>query len=371
MRMAQIIWHGTAFDSTGYAKATREYVLALHAAGVDVKLETYHGLPQVGLPPEQRAVLEHMLRKRRSAGQRVSVYHYIPDLWRRKLRASFGFTYWETSKIPDNWIKQANQMNGVLLPSIHNINVFRQSGVQVPLYHVRPCLSKPFHPPAPEYTPAYVNHLPPFRFLSVCSWIDRKGIDILLKAFWSEFTANDPVCLIIKTAGSPDVYHIVEHWKRELHLSHHPAPVFIDLDLRSEMEMDALYRCSHAFVLPSRGEGVGYPVLEAAMRGVPIIVTGWGGHLDFLNEYNSYLIPYHLVPVTPQPYYQGYQRDQLWAESSIDALRSLMRNVVSNYEEAAVKGQIAMHHTLSHFSPEKAAQDLISALSQTTGFTFA
>ncbi|WP_238555853.1 hypothetical protein [Paenibacillus alvei] len=162
--MAQIIWHGAAFDSSGYAKATREYVLALHAAGVDVKLETYQGLPQVGLPAEQQAVLEHMLRKRRSTVQRVSVYHYIPDFWRRKLRASFGFTYWETSKIPDNWIKQANQMSGVLLPSIHNISVFRQSGVQVPLYHVRPCLSEPFHPPSLEYTPAYVNHLPPFRF---------------------------------------------------------------------------------------------------------------------------------------------------------------------------------------------------------------
>ena len=368
--MAQVIWHGTVFDSTGYAKATREYVLALHAAGVDVSLETYQGLPQVGLPPDQRSVLEHLLRKRRSAGRRVSVYHYIPDLWRRKLRASFGFTYWETSKIPDNWIKQANQMSGILLPSIHNINVFRQSGVNVPLHYVRPCLSEPYHPPAPEHTPQYVNHLPPFRFLSVCSWIDRKGIDILLKAFWSEFTAADPVCLIIKTAGTAEVYHMMEHWKRELQLTHHPAQVYIDLELRSEMEMDALYRSSHAFVLPSRGEGVGYPVLEAAMRGVPIIVTGWGGHLDFLNEYNSYLIPYHLVPVRPQPYYQGYQSDQLWAEASVDALRSQMRHVVTNYAEASNKGQIAMHHTLTHFSPDKAAQDLITALSRTTGFTF-
>ncbi|MBN3523141.1 glycosyltransferase [Paenibacillus apiarius] len=368
--MAQIIWHGNVFDSTGYAKAARQYVLALHARGADVKLEAYSGLPPVELPLNQKTVLEQLRVKRSRAVQRVSVFHYIPDFWRKKLRPSFGFTYWETSKIPDTWVKQANQMNAVLLPSLHNIDVFHRSGVTVPLFYVRPCLSEPYHSPSPESTPPYVHHLPPFRFLSVCSWIDRKGIDLLLKAFWNEFTAADPVCLIIKSAGTGDIFQQVEKLKQEQMLTHMPAPVYIDLELRSEMEMDALYRSSHAFVLPSRGEGVGYPVLEAAMRGIPVIVTGWGGHADFLNEHNSYLIPYQLVPVKPQPYYYGYQSDQLWAEASIDSLRSTMRHVMTHYAEASVKGQIVMQHTLTHFSPDKAAQDLIHALTNMTGFSF-
>ncbi|MBG9736821.1 glycosyltransferase family 4 protein [Paenibacillus alvei] len=368
--MAQIIWHSNVFDSTGYAKATRQYVLALHAAGADVKLETHHGLPEVALPPNQRATLDQLLMKRRRAVQKTSIFHYIPEFWRKKLRPTFGFTYWETSKIPESWKKQISQMNGVLLPSLHNMDVFRRSGVQVPLFYVRPCLTEPYQAPSMEYVPPYVHQLPPFRFLSVCSWIDRKGIDLLLKTFWQEFRAEDPVCLIIKSLGNADIYHVVDKLKQEMRLAHATAPVYIDLELRSEMEMDALYRSSHAFVLPSRGEGVGYPVLEAAMRGVPVIATGWGGHTDFLNDYNGYLIPFQLVPVKPQPYYKGYQSDQLWAESSIDSLRGIMRHVMTHYEEAAAKGQLAKQHTLTHFSPDKAARDIIDALSQITGYHF-
>lgn len=368
--MAQIIWHGAAFDSSGYAKATREYVLALHAVGVDVKLEPYSSLTHIELSPAERPVLEHLVNKRRGVKNRVNIYHSIPELWRKKLSPSFGFTYWETSTIPNHWLKHVRQMRAIFLSSLYNIQAFGSSGVNVPLFYVRPCLSKPYHPPSMEYTPPYVNHLPPFRFLSVCSWIERKGIDLLLKAFWSEFTANDPVCLIIKSAGPTDIGHLIDGWKQELNFTHPLAPVYIDLEIRGEMEMEALYHSSHVFVLASRGEGVGYPVLEAAMRGIPIIVTGWGGHLDFLNEHNSYLIPYQLTPVPPQPYYEGYQPNQLWAESSIAALRSMMRHVTIHYEEALSKGQIAKYHTLSHFSPAKAVQDLIGALTQATSLTF-
>lgn len=368
--MAQIVWHGNAFDSTGYAKATRQYVMALHARGADVKLVSHSALPPIELPRDQRDILEHLQAKPPTAGPRIHIYHYIPELWRRRIRPSFGFTYWETSKIPDSWVRQANQMNGVFLPSTHNIGVFRNSGVTVPLMYIRPCLLEPYRPPSPQAAPPYIHALPPFRFLSVCSWIERKGIDVLLKAFWNEFTAADQVCLIIKTVGNADVLHEVKRLKQEQRLPHVPAPVYIDLELRSELEMDALYRSSHAFVLASRGEGVGYPVLEAAMRGVPVITTGWGGHMDFLNEYNSYVIPYHLAPVKPQHYYSGYQTDQLWAEPSGSELQRILRHVLSHDDEAALKGQIAKQHTMAHFSPDNAAQELLQALSELTRRSF-
>lgn len=61
--MAQIVWHGNAFDSTGYAKATRQYVTALHARGADVKLVSHSALPPIELPQEQRLILEHLQAK--------------------------------------------------------------------------------------------------------------------------------------------------------------------------------------------------------------------------------------------------------------------------------------------------------------------
>src|SRR5207247_1086784 len=46
----------------------------------------------------------------------------------------------------------------------------------------------------------------------------------------------------------------------------------------------ALYRSADCFVLPSRGEGWGMPLLEAMACGLPVIATDWSGPRDFLKE---------------------------------------------------------------------------------------
>ncbi|WP_314591444.1 glycosyltransferase family 4 protein [Paenibacillus terrigena] len=361
--MTQIIWVGNVFDFTGYAKASRQYVLSLHAMGVDVKVDAFDPqLPAVDLPHNQQAVLQHLIAKRKSPGRKVYIYHQIPEIWRRKLHPSVGFTYWETSKISAGWVQQANRMNSVFLPSRHNIEAFRSSGVRVPLHYVRPCLIKQESDDHPEQVPNYLKHLPPFRFLSVFSWIERKGFDLLLQAFWETFSAHDHVALVIKTVGSPNILQEIEAMKQNLRIIEPLAPVYVDLDIRSEAEMEALYTNCHAFVLPSRGEGAGYPMLEAAMRGLPVIATGWGGHTDFLHADNSYPIPYQLIPVKPQAYYDGYQSDQLWAEASVSDLKELMRYVYEHYPAAKAKGLAAEQYIRQHFTPEQAAQDIVSAL---------
>lgn len=367
--MVQLVWQGNLFDVTGYAKASRQYVLALHQHGIDVKVEAFQAhMPEVELPEEQHQILKHLVSKRRSSHHRIFISHFIPDYWHRKLNTAIGFTYWETSRIPSQWVTKANQMNAVFLPSSNNVEVFRQSGVNVPLFHIRPCLHPPLTPSTDEHVPPYLRTLPPFRFLAVCSWIERKGIDTLLQAFWREFSADDPVALVIKTTGSHDLLQVVEGMKRDYGITHHTAPVHIDLHMHSELGMDALYRNCHAFVHPSRGEGVGYPILEAAVRGLPIISTGWGGHMDYLNSFNSYPIPFRLVPVKPQPYYYGYQSDQLWAEASIEDLQRLMREVLNHYEQAKFKAIAAQYNALEHFTPQRAAQDMVSALRTLTRY---
>lgn len=364
--MVQIVWRGNTMDSSGYAKATREYVLALHAHGVDVKLEPIaQPLPQVDLMPEHRAVLQHLIAKAKTRYHKVHIIHHPPDIWKRKLSRSIGFTYWETSKVPERWVQLSHQMHAVFLPSSHNLDIFRQSGIRVPLFHIRPCVHPSAYNSVSEQTLPYLNQLPPFRFLSVFSWIPRKGYDLLLRAFWEEFAAGDNVALVIKTAGMNPAE--LENWKRSFGISHPTAPVYVDQQTRSEAEMDALYRGCQAFVLPSRGEGVGYPYLEAAIRGLPVIATGWGGHMDFLNDQNSYPLSYQLVPVPPQNYYYGYQSDQSWAEVSVEHMRSVMRRVYMNYAEAKSKGTAAQQYVQQHCSPTEAVQDIVTAIRHMSG----
>lgn len=356
--MVQIVWHSNLFDISGYSKATRECVLALHNYGIDVKISPiYFPVPPIVLAPDLHELYQHLIAKPERKGQKVYIYHQLPENWRRRLHPSIGFTYWETSKIHDYWVNKANQMNAVFLSSLHNIEAFRNSGVRAPLFHIRPSLSNVS--PSSGQPPEYLRQLPPFRFLSVSQWVGRKGFDILLRAFWEEFSSNDNVALVIKTFDLDT--QAFERIKSECAVSAQSAPVYIDSQSRNDNEMDALYRNCQAFVLPSRGEGLSYPLLEASARGLPVITTGWGGQLDFLPEHSSFLVPYQLVPVNPQPYY-GYQSDQLWAEPSVQSLRNIMRFVFENYEQARMKGAAAKQYVEDHFIPWKTANDFVSAL---------
>ncbi|MFC0418144.1 DUF4214 domain-containing protein [Cytobacillus solani] len=365
----QIVWKGSVYDHSGYSRAAREYLLALHSKGIDVKLDLINNGYQLNLPPGQSNLFRQLIEKPNVYGNQVYILHQTPDSWKRMPGLTIGFTYWETSKIPDHWISKCNEMDAVFVSSEHNVQVMRQAGLKVPVFKIRPCLSPETLHSFSSQVPYYIHQLPQFRFLSIFTWIERKGYDLLLKAYFEEFSSKEDVVLIIKT-GAHNNQKIEELIAAESRKYKDPGRYYIDLSIRNEFEMEGLYNHCNAFVLPSRGEGIGYPMLEAGKRSLPVIATAWGGHLDFLNEENSYLIPYHFVPVKPQSHYHGYRSDQLWAEASVEHLKQRMRNIFVKNKEAADRGNKLKIFIDQTFTYDQAAMDLSFALNQLTGGRF-
>jgi glycosyltransferase involved in cell wall biosynthesis len=102
-------------------------------------------------------------------------------------------------------------------------------------------------------------------FLFVGAATDRKGIDILLRAFVAAFDAQSDVQLIVKDHTGDAFYTGVSRRDAVLHAARQPgAPRirYVDAYL-ARSELAALYRGATAFVLPSRAEGWALPVLEA------------------------------------------------------------------------------------------------------------
>lgn len=62
--------------------------------------------------------------------------------------------------------------------------------------------------------------------------------------------------------------------------------------------MPSLYRSADAFVLPTRGEAWCRPVMEAMLMELPVIVTKWGGHMEYVRPRNAYLLDYQLKNIT-------------------------------------------------------------------------
>ena len=64
--------------------------------------------------------------------------------------------------------------------------------------------------------------------------------------------------------------------------------------------------------------------LEAMACGLPVIVTGWGGHMDFMNRDNARLVRHTLRPAA-EIQYDCDSPDALIAEPDVDDLAAALR----------------------------------------------
>ena len=137
-------------DNTGYAIAAKSYVRALVDAGIDITwtpmltgLGNYETYFSSSWPCP---ILESVCN--RNIDYDTVLIHTVPEYYpewivreRRPNRRIFGYTVWELEILPEHWPPILNQLDGVIVPCNWNVNIFRNSGVTVPIY-VIPHLSQ-------------------------------------------------------------------------------------------------------------------------------------------------------------------------------------------------------------------------------------
>ncbi|CAI5493595.1 unnamed protein product [Closterium sp. Naga37s-1] len=211
----------------------------------------------------------------------------------------------------------------------------------------------------------------PFVFLSMFKWEQRKGWDVLLRAYLSTFTASDPVLLYLVT----NAYHTDSHFAAKIASFLHSANVseppegWPSLYVRSEhvaqSDLPNVFRAADCFVLPTRGEGWGRPIVEAMASGLPVIATNWSGITEYLNEENGYPLPVDHLSEVPDGPFQGH----LWAEPSVSELCKLMRGVLPDRAGGRRKGCAARRDMVERYAPEKVAAALIDLLGEVEAST--
>jgi len=82
----------------------------------------------------------------------------------------------------------------------------------------------------------------------------------------------------------------------------------------------------------TRSEGFGLTIFDAYNYGKRVIVTGYGGQLDYLGIQYSGLVNYTLVDVNNMESFNGNYNhsDQLWAQPDLQHFRKLIRNCYEN-----------------------------------------
>jgi glycosyltransferase involved in cell wall biosynthesis len=337
--------------------------------------------------PVTRQFLERLIANPPvSSRPAVEVQHVPAPYFHSKVEPSpvpfrVGRTAIEVDRLPSDWLEACRRVDEVWVPSTFNRAAFIESGLAPAKVRVVPIGvdTDLFRPRPRARLPAIIasqlreeaGRRPGsrgFRFLSVLSWQRRKGWDILLQAYFEEFGANEDVTLIVKAEPyaatareiAANLQAFAGETRRRLGRSL-PRVILASLHLETATLAD-LYAASDAFVLPSRGEGLGRPYLEAMAAGLPVIGTGWGGNLDFMSQDNSYLIEVEgLEPAASEPGLDllGGRR---WARPSLPHLRELLRRVVEHPEEAGTRGRRARADVLAGWTADQTGDGLAHEL---------
>ncbi len=355
-----IVWHSIANIPIGYSISSRFIIKELENNRIDVRYKYIYGKDTVFPLSEPLAsdAIVYSIQSKPMKNYPIQISYSQGDLFYKNFgKYKIGFTMLEANGLPKDWVEQCNRMNEVWVPSNFNKETFRDAGVRVPIYvmplgididHFNP------HIIPKRLTDKYV-------FLSIFEWSERKGQELLIKAFREEFSKSDDAVLILKIFN-PDIRNNIELELAKIGVDKEEENIIIINADIPYYQLAALYRGADCFVLPTRGEGWGMPIMEAMACQVPVIATEWSAHLDFFNENFGYPLKIKgLVPaITKSPYYKGL----IWAEPDYEHLRYLMRYVLEHREEAENKAKLASEFILQNYSWDKVITKMIRRLEE-------
>jgi len=214
-----------------------------------------------------------------------------------------------------------------------------------------------------------------FAFLHVGQWTkgnfgeDRKDIAKMIKVFYEAFAnKKKQPALILKTCGA--TFSILDResclekinqvktmfptdWKL-------PNVYLLHGDLSDE-EMNYLYNHPKvkSFVSFTHGEGFGRPLLEATFTGLPVIVSAWSGHLDFLSKKDSMLIGGELKKVPKSQVWKDIIiEDSQWFNVNEQQAYKSLNHAFKNIDDVKEKAKNLMKVNRDKFTLNKMVERL-------------
>lgn len=319
----------------------------------------------------------------------------IPNEFQPHGKFNVGVTAGIESTVPKGeWIEGLNRMNLNVVPSRFTKEVFDRvnftktapNGQQEQLKMIRPMevvfegvhtnIFKKTSEPSVDIDVA-IDPIPEtFAFLFVGHWLqgelgaDRKDVGMLVKVFSEVFKnrKNKPA-LILKTSGATfsqmDKHEILKKINaiRASITGDLPNIYLVHGDI-TPTELNRLYNHPKvkAHVSFTHGEGFGRPLLEASLSGKPVVASAWSGHLDFLPENLSILLPGSLGNIPPSACNEWLISNAHWFNVNYSVAAQKLEEVFSDYLKFLPNAEKLRQHNSEKFTQEAANKAFIDVL---------
>ena len=320
----------------------------------------------------------------------------VPNEFQAIGKYNIGFTAgMETTLVHGSWVEGVNRMDVTFVSSEHSKKSFLNSvfekgdnqgnklgevrvekpievlfeGVNLKTYFEdnKPCLVD-------------FNIKESFAYLFVGHWMqgkigeDRKNVGLLVKAFLETFKNKKKTpALILKTSQSgasymdrDEILRKIQTIKDSVNSKNLPNIYLLHGEFSNE-EMNSIYNHSKvkAMVSLTKGEGFGRPLLEFTQSKKPLIVSGWSGHMDFLNPEHSVCIRGNLTNVDPSAAVKDMiLTESQWFSPNHAEVGHALKDVFENYKNYVDKGKRQAYHCKTNFSWDQMKTQLESRLDE-------
>lgn len=289
----------------------------------------------------------------------LSVQVQLPNEWNPKLaKVNIGVTAGvEATLCNPKWLEAINQMSSVVVPSEFVKQTFLTTAkavghqLQTEVVVVPESFDSIFEKDRFDNlsSGSLLNLDADFNFLLFGQltgnnpFNDRKNVPFALKWFIEEFKGNPNVGLVLKT-GYARGHHLdrrmtaVTFQQYLLDLGYDsindPRITVIHGSLEEE-EVGQLFKHPKikALYMPTRGEGFGLPLVNAAAAGMPILATNWSAHTEFLNQGKWIKMDYELKNVHESRVDNNiFFKEAQWAEPNEKDVKARLRKFYNDHQ---------------------------------------